>query len=374
MSFFSEIKIIDKLTRTAAKVNSDGQFDVINSSKISTSNSSSTPLDASAQFVGTAEDVSNFSHVTLYAIADQASASEGLIIEQSSDGINWDKQDKFTLAADTILSKTIKVVAKYLRVSLLNGASAQTELRLQVILKQFGESGIVVNESVPVTSAATLDVNVTNVFVPVNLNSLDSTISENAGTQLKVTPKQADGTPGNLITAVDYVVGKSGIDAMSETLISIPIISSGINNGFHFGLADYQAGVANADKIDFVFTTPTAPKLTHLWYKFSASDGATIELFEAPTVSGGTTITPGNSNLNSANVAATSIVKNPTVTATGTRMAGYVAGGDKEAGLASIEDKLILKPVTKYLIRITSLASGNFLGWQFNFCEHTPLN
>jgi len=106
---------------------------------VDTANSTSTPLGISAGFVGGWTNILEFGIIYISVYADQASAADGLLIEQSSDGVNVDGNDVFSIPATSGKNFSINPYAKYLRVSYTNGTVAQTEFRLQTILKQGGK-------------------------------------------------------------------------------------------------------------------------------------------------------------------------------------------------------------------------------------------
>lgn len=68
---------------------------------ISTANSSTATLISGAVFTGVSEDVSNFSEMRVSVFSDVASATDGLSIQQSTNNINWDITDTYTIAAAT---------------------------------------------------------------------------------------------------------------------------------------------------------------------------------------------------------------------------------------------------------------------------------
>lgn len=111
------------------------------SSAVSATNSSVTPLGISGVFTGAAVDVTGYSSVTVGVFADQASATDGLSIQQSSDGTNWDSLDPYTIPAST--GKVFGVVPnlKWLRVVYTNGGVAQGAFRLQSVLHVYAARG-----------------------------------------------------------------------------------------------------------------------------------------------------------------------------------------------------------------------------------------
>lgn len=103
---------------------------------ISTINSSSIPLGIDEVFTGEAEEISRYGVLGLQVFADQASAIDGLCVEFSTDKINWDSVDAYTIPANTGKIYTFPCIVKWFRVVYTNGGTAQTEFRLQCSLKQ----------------------------------------------------------------------------------------------------------------------------------------------------------------------------------------------------------------------------------------------
>lgn len=108
---------------------------------VSTVNSTSTVLAASAVFTGTSEDISQYKEITVNVIASHASATNGLSLQQSSDGTNWDHVDTYTTAAATAKIVTLQRFAKFFRLVYTNGGTLQTSFRLQTIFSKFGLGG-----------------------------------------------------------------------------------------------------------------------------------------------------------------------------------------------------------------------------------------
>lgn len=142
-----EIIVVDRESFKGWKIQSDqsGLVDVVNSSddplyihssgEISTDNSTSTPLGADAVFTGEAEDITHESVIIITVYSDKASATDGLSIQWSTDGTNWDGSDDFTIPAATQKTFSFQPVAKYMRIKYTNGSVEQTEFRLQTIFK-----------------------------------------------------------------------------------------------------------------------------------------------------------------------------------------------------------------------------------------------
>ena len=101
---------------------------------ISTANSTAIALAANAVYTGTAEDVTDFADIHITVFADQASAVDGVKIQQSSNGTNWDMSDDYSVPANTSRTFGMAASAKFYRVVYTNGATAQTVIRLQTKL------------------------------------------------------------------------------------------------------------------------------------------------------------------------------------------------------------------------------------------------
>jgi len=103
--------------------------------ELSTLNSTATTLGSGVSFQGTSEDILNESVIVVAVYSDQASATNGFMIEWSTDGTNWDGNDIYTVAASIQKQWTFFPATQYMRVTYVNGATPQTEFRLQVIRK-----------------------------------------------------------------------------------------------------------------------------------------------------------------------------------------------------------------------------------------------
>ncbi len=97
---------------------------------ISTANSSTSTLTSGSVFTGTSEDVSQYAEIRISVISNVASATDGLSLQQSSDGTNWDITDVFTVPAATGKIYSIGVASKFFRIVYTNGGTNQASFRL----------------------------------------------------------------------------------------------------------------------------------------------------------------------------------------------------------------------------------------------------
>lgn len=100
----------------------------------STVNTSVTPLAANGVFTGTAEDITKYAEVRISIYTDVASATDGLQIQQSKDGVNWDTSDVYSIPAATNKTFGVGAVQQFFRIVYTNGATIQATFRLSVKL------------------------------------------------------------------------------------------------------------------------------------------------------------------------------------------------------------------------------------------------
>lgn len=100
---------------------------------ISTANSTTSNLAGAAVFTGTSEDVSSYAAIQVSVYSSHVSATDGLSLQQSSDGTNWDITDTYTIPATTGKVISIQPAAKFYRLVYTNGATLTTSLRIQTV-------------------------------------------------------------------------------------------------------------------------------------------------------------------------------------------------------------------------------------------------
>lgn len=113
---------------------SDQIVPVSSSGVISAVNSSSTPLGISGVFTGTAVNTLSYGSIVVSVFSSHASAANGLSIQQSSDGTNWDIVDTYTVSASASSKIVVPRQAAFARVVYTNAGTAQSTFRLQTIL------------------------------------------------------------------------------------------------------------------------------------------------------------------------------------------------------------------------------------------------
>lgn len=100
---------------------------------VSTANSTTATLLSGAVFTGTSEEVKDFSVIMVSIFADQVSATDGLSVQQSSDGTNWDIVDTYTIPASIGKTYSFQPAARFFRIVYTNGGTNQGAFRMQTI-------------------------------------------------------------------------------------------------------------------------------------------------------------------------------------------------------------------------------------------------
>ncbi len=103
-------------------------------SSVDANNSTTATLGIDAVFTGTSTDVLNYSAVTIMLLADQASATDGLSVEFSTDNSNWDDKSVWTISANDARRFQFPVTGRYFRIVYTNGGSGQGSFRMQTLL------------------------------------------------------------------------------------------------------------------------------------------------------------------------------------------------------------------------------------------------
>ncbi len=199
-------------------------------------NSTSTPLPADTGgvdhiFTGEPVKTNGYGIIYINVYSDVASATDGLVIEQSSDGSHWDFSDVYTVPADTGKTYSVQPAGRYVRVKYTNGGSDQTSFRLQTVMKQNGlDSSHRVQDTLNDDDDGRLRIVIPklrtaqNTYISqgataagnakVAIEELESGISTNNNSQLKTTPYLSNGNEG--IAAAD----SPSIDAFGRWRVS----------------------------------------------------------------------------------------------------------------------------------------------------------
>ena len=110
---------------------STGVVTIAERAAISTANSSTSNLAGAAVFTGTGESALGYASVTVVMLSSHASAADGLAVEQSTDGTNWDIADYRNVAAGQAASFSVNLFGEFFRVVYTNGGTLTTTFRLE---------------------------------------------------------------------------------------------------------------------------------------------------------------------------------------------------------------------------------------------------
>lgn len=162
------------------------------------------------------------------------------------------------------------------------------------------------------------------------------------------------------------------LDVITRAIPFITYEHHEIHSGCHFFICDFDTDMAVNETLEFVITTPEGSKLSHMTLDFSSGLGATLQIYKGGSnIVGGIPVTPQNNNQNSSTVSILTILKEPISMTDGTRIAGYLAGGNRNGGMNVREKELVLEAGQTYLFRFTSLANSNTLSYCGEWYEHT---
>ena len=116
----------------------DGSIDInmTNGGIVDANNSTTAVLGADQVFTGVTTEIKDYGIIYVITKSDQASATDGLSVQQSSDGTNWDHTDEYTINASSGKTFSFQAGAQYFRVVYTNGSTIQGYFRLQTILKK----------------------------------------------------------------------------------------------------------------------------------------------------------------------------------------------------------------------------------------------
>jgi len=127
----------DLSTLAGVVAGSEAQVDVkLIEGVIDANNSTSTPLGIGATYTGTWTEIKDYNSINLGVYADQNSATDGLKIQYSANGVSVHHEHAWSfLAASNGIGYQLAAEFRYFRVQYINGAVAQTTFQLVSNLK-----------------------------------------------------------------------------------------------------------------------------------------------------------------------------------------------------------------------------------------------
>ena len=164
-----------------------------------------------------------------------------------------------------------------------------------------------------------------------------------------------------------------GVDTSTRAAIGISYAHHEIHSGSHFFTGNFTT-LANAAVYDILFVTPATLKYSHMIFEIGTQAEAMFSYYEGVTTSAdGTALVMYDRNRTTDNTAGTTFYHTPTVTDLGVVIgAGIFGSGNKAGGSTRDSNEFVLKPNTKYLMRVTNNTSvANWYDWFFDWYEHT---
>lgn len=257
---------------------------------LSTVNSSTATLAISGVFTGTSEDITQYGYVNISVFSDVASATDGLSIQQSSNGTNWDINDVYTVPAATGKTFSVARAARFFRIVYTNGGTIQASFRLQTIFTK----GNVKPSSVRPQDSRTNDNDMEEILsYNMSYDPLTNTWSRMQTQDLYVVGQSAQtAIVNNILTTT---AGANATDVLAYRAFAIQVISTASGGTFIFeGSNDnvnFQAiPVFNQSlAIPIPITTAITATVSQIIYTGSVMFRY-IRLRIATTITGGTAI------------------------------------------------------------------------------------
>ena len=377
--------VIEGSSGNLADVNEDGQLHIVAKGKVDDGNSTNTPLLAGGIFTGIAKETLSFAVIVVSVYSDVESAVDGLSIQQSVDGTNWDHCDCFTIPATTGKTFSFQPQAVYMRIVYTNGGSDQSQFRLQTTLKKTYvkpsshriQDAIVDQDDAELVKAIITGQRKDGVFanvsltngsnMKVSLEEIESGISVNGNTQLRTTLYDEAGIPAE-------------IDNTTKTLQIIDYNHHEIHAGNHYFISDVVTIPIN-NVVDIQITAPNTLKWSHFLGSIDCEDETEFYFYEnVSIITPGTTLTPKNNNRNSSNtsgmtfaIIANTDVANAnidTVVAGAIELEHGIVGSGRIGGIRSRDDEIKLKQNTSYTLRLIANTAG-YVNFYLTWYEHT---
>lgn len=162
------------------------------------------------------------------------------------------------------------------------------------------------------------------------------------------------------------------VDALSRALLMIQFEHHEIHEGDAYR-AGFTKDVANAGTAAIGLVTPDTTEYLHMRPAVDMELEANVKIYEGATLSGGSAITPRNSNRNSDNASAATLTSDPTFdVGSATLLANLTLGsGRSSGGNQSADFEWVLKRNTKYLFLVTNnTANSNQINIRLFWYEH----
>lgn len=147
-----------------------------------------------------------------------------------------------------------------------------------------------------------------------------------------------------------------------------------IHEGAHYFVSNFESkDTDEVVRLGIQVPAGTFPHLTCLVHSTSQTEA---KFYEGGTLTGGTPVTAINNNRASTNTSNLTLLRDPTVSVSGSLInacsfgaAGATPAAGNSVGFVDRGDELILNDDTEYYMEFTSKDDGNVLSWLSNWYE-----
>jgi len=167
------------------------------------------------------------------------------------------------------------------------------------------------------------------------------------------------------------------LDPLTNAQTNIGYEHHEIHGGSHFLISGFETE-ADSGTIKLGITTPAGLKQAHVTFEVEGTSQTEFRMYEDPTYTSGTPLTPINNNRNSSKTSILTVVKDPTVSDAGDLIliqskgkAGTTPNRADLTANARREREIILKSDSKYLFEITSKDDDNIITFVGEWYEHS---
>lgn len=314
--------------------------------EISSNNSTTTPLAASATFLGESDQIPDYKAIGVYLHTD---TSGQVSFEFSSDGTNWDHIETLDIPANTTGEDAkfyqLAIVAEWFRVRFTNGSTPQTEFRLQTILHPVATISDQQKISDEISGQSLVTLN-KSVIAGQSRDADFHTVGTSEQGRLKVSLLEVQ--DGDEYTYTSF--SEWAIDEVKKFMLSPPPSSSDT-------------------LLSLAFETNGEGQYEIRYFEdcITSSDGFNVDLI--PTEPG---IRNRNRNLSDTANREFDVFASPTVTTSGALISVHrpPEGGLATSAVANKPNSFILANGKKYLVRMKNTSgSPNLITWVADFTQ-----
>jgi hypothetical protein len=163
------------------------------------------------------------------------------------------------------------------------------------------------------------------------------------------------------------------LDFATHSIINIDYVHHEIHDGHAYMYHDVIDSLASGVVQDYLITTANSAAWLHISHDVEFAGAGTVEIFEGGDRVGTTAQTLYNRDRNNLTAATSTIHKGTSGgTVDGTRIVYWKGGAtqSKNSATHGTASEKILKPNTKYILRVTSRAEANIVSVSIGWYEH----